>query len=550
VAAAGAVAAFALFALELSRDRRTALIAAALLSASPIFVLQNATFLAYTPTFAVAFGALGLLLRAMRTGHRWLAATSGLLAGILLFNRPYDALLFLLPPAVVFLWNGERRRQLTQQLGALALGAAPPVVLLVAYNQAVMGSPSRFAYTVHPSDAIGFGQRSSFVSEKAGPGAFKVSDAWWALQQQLGQVPRFVLGGFVVVALAGLGLAVWRLSWRSALCLSLIVAFPAGYFFWWTTWNTANYGLHQMLGPAYYLPSIGGLLVLAALGLDRLIDRHVLLGVSAVAAMAVSTAVVVGDIVDDNRGVTRVNDEVAAQLDLEGKRLVFSAMTDADYPYVRFFNQADLSGEALYARDLDAADLDLIDREADRTPYRLWVERNPDGLFEVAHARVAQLELRPVGDGLEVVVTFHGPKEGDVFAYATVDPPDDGIGDHDPTEPESIEPIDALVEGIDECADTCEARWLLTADEVSSADGRLLLDAEDGEILRFGFGVGDADEPQFAERWELRLPFGTTERTGPTVVWPPQQWRRYTFPNAVAAWTEEDLTQTMEMSLE
>jgi 4-amino-4-deoxy-L-arabinose transferase-like glycosyltransferase len=150
-------------------DRRTGVLAAGIVAATPLFLFDTATFLPYATTtlFNLLF-AYGYV-RAGRTERlRW-SVVAGAGVGLAFFARPYTAVLFALPfvvhasygllaPAVRGDHAVLRGRLLRNGLlGLLGLGG---VGLALSYNALVTGDPLTFPYQAFaPRDGLGFGPR-------------------------------------------------------------------------------------------------------------------------------------------------------------------------------------------------------------------------------------------------------------------------------------------------------------------------------------------------------------------------------------------------------
>jgi hypothetical protein len=150
-------------------DRRTGVVAACIATATPLFLVNAATFLPYaTTTLLNLLFAYGYV-RAARTERlRWslLAGTS---VGLAFFARPYTAVLFALPfvvhasygllaPAV----RGDRTVLVGRivRYGVVAVLGAGGVGMALYYNALVTGDPLTFPYQAFaPRDGLGFGTR-------------------------------------------------------------------------------------------------------------------------------------------------------------------------------------------------------------------------------------------------------------------------------------------------------------------------------------------------------------------------------------------------------
>src|SRR5688572_104121 len=77
--------------------RRQALLAAAILAASPAILIQSGMFLSYLFVVALMQGCAAALIRGVRSGSARLVGLAGFLGGVAVFARPFDALLVAVP---------------------------------------------------------------------------------------------------------------------------------------------------------------------------------------------------------------------------------------------------------------------------------------------------------------------------------------------------------------------------------------------------------------------------------------------------------------------
>src|SRR5262249_13779033 len=147
VAAAGAFTGTYVLAREVLSSHRRAFVAAVLFAIAPLTWFLATTYLSYVWFSALwTFAAWGVL-RARRSWAYPLAA--GLLGGLSLFARPFEALLVLAPFVVWLVWDGrDAPGMLASRIGWIALGAAAPLALFAASNAALTGSPFRTTLTM------------------------------------------------------------------------------------------------------------------------------------------------------------------------------------------------------------------------------------------------------------------------------------------------------------------------------------------------------------------------------------------------------------------
>jgi hypothetical protein len=247
-------------------DRPTGVVAAALVFASPAFLVEAAVFLPYVPTLAWTLLFAWAYLRADRTGDRRVAALAGLAIGVAFFARPYTAVLFAAPFVAHALWTlrGFERAAVTRHAATAALGLAG-VAAALGYNALLTGSAMTFPYEAFaPLDGPGFGYR-----EIAGYG--RVYDLPLALAANTRILVRYVTEWSVAapagvpLAVAGLGAVLARERRpdpRKLAIAGLAVSVPLGQLYFWGTANMLGDlpdptdGLIAFLGPYYHLPLV------------------------------------------------------------------------------------------------------------------------------------------------------------------------------------------------------------------------------------------------------------------------------------------------------
>lgn len=275
-------------------DRRRGVVAAGLVLASPLFVVDAATFLPYAPTTLLNLAFAWAYLRADRadatgrSAHGW-ALGAGLAIGTAFFARPFTALLFALPFLVHACWTlvASRRHEtftvtLTRQ-GLVAAGGLVGVVATLGYNWLLTGDPLVFPYLAFaPADGLGFGRRAIRGYERD----YDLSLALAANARILASLfGRWVVAGPLGTLLALVGVAALGLSPRERPRLAstdprrlvlagLFVSIPLGNLAFWGNLNllgdlsTAGDGLVVFLGPYYHFDL---LLPVAAFGAHALV---------------------------------------------------------------------------------------------------------------------------------------------------------------------------------------------------------------------------------------------------------------------------------------
>ena len=368
-----------LLACEVLGDRRQALLAAVLLVASPVFLLQSATFLTYTSGLVLLELFAWCALRVCRTSRPLWFMAAGLTGGVSFFARSYDATLFALPlVAFIVLEGWSERRGLLRHLGWMAAGAAAPLGALLAFNRAATGRVLRSPFgLLDASDSIGFGNHRIYPTDPYLH--FTPREGLLGLLRQLGLTGFWCFGGLVL-----LGLAVFALGHcdrhdpRCWLALAGAMI-PVGYFFFWGDYGATIFGAPRYLGPYYYLPALAPIVVLGAAGYtklwrtDRLVAALAAIGMAALSLFVVARTIHTDALLsaDDrrlNHALTsaHLNHALVFLPPLAGPELLI--------PFGTAMNHYGYTGNVVYALDQGpAADAVVAADFPDRRPYLLVV---------------------------------------------------------------------------------------------------------------------------------------------------------------------------------
>jgi hypothetical protein len=358
---------------ELTADSRLALVAAAVLTVSPLLVIQSGLYLGYL--FSLGLGTLfgAAFLAGVRTGRRWLLVASGALVGYLFMTRPYDAFLWAgaFGAYAVFAYWREWRRLVGAAAWAM-IGFLPLLVATLAYNRYVTGSITEFPITAaDPRDTFGFGVRS--IGSRWSTTDFTLTLAVKGVGRNGVELPPFLFGSYLGVAVAAAGWWLRRREKSTYALLAVGLAFPIGYFFFWGIALSANFA--HVSGPLYFIPLDAALCILIAIALTTAWRRRRVLAIGLGIVLVVTTIPFLVNKLDNNHAISEAQvpwrDAEAA---FDGRSLVF---VEGSGPYLVHLNPfsanpPDLDGRILYATDRGAQNLDLI---AARPGRRVYFER-------------------------------------------------------------------------------------------------------------------------------------------------------------------------------
>ena len=358
------------FAREITRDRRHALVAAGVLVLSPVLVVQSGMYLGYL--FSLGLGALfgASLLAGLRRGRWWLLVVSGVLVGWLFMTRPFDGVLWgaaVVLYTVIVSWR--EKRALVRALAWAALGFLPLLVATLAYNRHITGSFTEFPITAADArDNFGFGLKS--LGERWTPTNFTPWIAVKGVGRNAWELPPFLFGSYVAVALTAVGLWLRRRERSTLALLAIGAVFPVGYFFFWGISLSASFA--NVSGPIYFVPVFLPVSILIATALLAAWRRSRALAMGVGAVLVVATAPFMVDRVSNNHSISEAQVPWRdAEAELDGRSLV---IVERSGPYLLHLNPfsentPDLDGRILYATDRGAENLDVIARYPGRRPY-------------------------------------------------------------------------------------------------------------------------------------------------------------------------------------
>jgi hypothetical protein len=358
------------FAQTITHDRAVSLTASVLMLASPILIVQSGVYLGYLFTLGLGllFGAA--LLTGFERGRPLLLVVAGALVGWIFMTRPFDAVLWAAAFGLYLLvvhWRSWRR--LAVGAAWAALGVLPLIIATLAYNKKVTGSFTEFPITAaDPLDTFGFGLRRlmpTFPKED-----YSLEVAFRSTGKNGVSVGLFLFGSYLGLVAAGFGAWMRRRERTTLALLLLAVAFPLGYFFFWGMHVSA--ATATLSGPIYFIPLFAPLVVLMATAVVTWWRERRRLGIGAAIVLALVTVPFAVNRIDVNHRISASQVPWRDGTDaVHGRAIVFIQESGAYLLFLNPFseNPADLDGRILYATNQGAANLELIAKHPDRTPY-------------------------------------------------------------------------------------------------------------------------------------------------------------------------------------
>ena len=358
------------FTLELTRDRRLALLTTALTLACPVFAVQSGVYLGYL--FSTGIGLLfgAALLAGLRKGSWQLVALAGAILGYIFLTRPFDAVLWggaIGAYALVVSWR--RWRELFRAAVVVGLAFLPFLAIALLYNRAITGHITEFPFTAKdPLDTFGFGLRR--LMRHTPTTSFSGWESVRGVLRNAFYFPEFLVGAWLGVAVATVGLWLRRRDRSTLGLLAVMFVFPLGYAGFWGIRLSSFYAF--LSGPLYLIPAFVPMCIFIGTVILWVWSRRgVVLTAALCAALALVTVPYLVSRIGDNHAISVANEAWKESGEsLPDDALAFVATSQFLMhlnPYSRNAAQLDNAG-ALYADDRPLGMLELIASSPDRTP--------------------------------------------------------------------------------------------------------------------------------------------------------------------------------------
>ena len=249
-------------AYALTRRRDTAVVAAVLMLASPIYALQAGVYLPYVFSVGLGLCATALVVSGLRPRRPARLVLAGLILGWVFLTRPFDTVVWGGVLAIYVLWvERDRWRDAVRTLSVLVGAGVPLLVAGLLYNRRLTGSLLEFPMTVKdPLDVFGFGTRR--LAPKFGEVEYGLRSALRSSAKNLFVFPWFLAGTYITLASALLAVIRWWRRPSTWLLVALGAAFPLAYFPFWGTYLSSL--ASRISGPIYLVPLYAPVCILVA----------------------------------------------------------------------------------------------------------------------------------------------------------------------------------------------------------------------------------------------------------------------------------------------
>ncbi len=431
------IAAFAVGCLahELFSRRRVTLLSVVAFGASPMFIVAGSARLAYGLSLALVVGSAALFLRAWRRPTPFAFIAAGACFGLAFFNRPYDALLMMVPVGGwILIRDRPSIRSLAGKTCWFGLGWSPILAAMFWINWRTTGDAFTLSYSfVGPLDKLGFGPRLDI--HDGNPFDFTVGRSLLAFRNGTNALWRWSAAG--PLGLIAFGWAAWTMRRRGGgLLILLAISAPLGYRVVWGEWNGyVRLGVINSLGPMYWLTVVVPIALSVGIIGDRLVNQRPRMSIGLMLAALVASGVLVRPaivrVLDSRIGVQQQVDLVdayARQAATDRRQIVL--VTEGDNLLYRdlLYNRPDFSNRVVGALDRPGElgalferfpNAELIIRRRDYVlagGSEIATERDELGFERSTRSLTLQ---RTVGTSVDVTLDIVNPAPGAVIYTRT-----------------------------------------------------------------------------------------------------------------------------------
>lgn len=365
-----------LLAAELLGNGKEALIAAALVAASPLVIVQSGLLLAYLTTLVLIVLFVWTGVRGVRRRHAgWLVA-AGFTVGVAGAIRPYDAVIFAIPFVVWAVRELGWGRRLLTAAGWVVLGGIGPLLAFLGYNDAATGSPFKLPFNLQDGhDTIGYGLRRLTPGED-----FHHFGPIQGVHGVVVHIVAFLIwvaGGPLLIALGWLAVRRGRLRGPAVALAATAITVPLGYVYFWGPWNAGTiWGGIWLIGPFYLLPLVVVVAIIGARGISVWAAEHPRSVRRGLAAMVALTVVVSVPALYDNARYSRQDGQIIQLIrSVPGRELIVLPDNPGFimFPHWNVGNLAQPDDRALFvAQSGTVSDFALLQQFGDRVPYLLY----------------------------------------------------------------------------------------------------------------------------------------------------------------------------------
>ncbi len=374
-------------------DERNARLSLLLAAVTPFSIFMSASFMAHTQSSLLGLAAFYILVEHHRAARTWHLPLAGLMWGLLFITRAYDAIL-MAPLMLMLLAPAAARGGMKWKSAALmALIGLIFVASQLGYNYALNGSALKFAQDTYfertelkpDCHKLGFGKHIGCEAEHGQysfPEGYYFSDAIEVTHHRMASLVLNLYGLPLVVVFILLPIILIRRNYPAWLLYAMSFVFIGGYMLFYYHGNC--------YGPRFYFAILGPLSILGAHGIlesDRLMQlaaeklRPVANVIGAIIPALALTMLIfcvfylspsLWKNYENFRGINGKLGRLVKENDIHNAVVVLPGM-GTSYGYGFIYNDADFSGDVIYARQIMDSTAQLMYYYPEREFYRLRV---------------------------------------------------------------------------------------------------------------------------------------------------------------------------------